>query len=70
MVGKTFLNPILRLIICGAMMLVLGHYLYPALTSGDVSERMTIVRGLVFLGFTYLFVQSVRELLSQWQDRR
>ena len=65
MAGIKFLNPILRIVLCGAMMAVLGYYLYPVLKSGDVTERMTIIRGLVFLGFAYLLVQSLRELFSR-----
>jgi hypothetical protein len=70
MVGNKFLNPILRLVICAAMLVILGYYLYPAAASGDLTDQMTIVRGLVFLGFAYLFAQSVRELLSHRQVRR
>jgi hypothetical protein len=70
MVSNKFLNPILRLVICAVMLVILGYYLYPAALAGDITDRMTMIRGLVFLGFTYLFVQSVREILSHRQIRR
>lgn len=62
MAGKKFLNPIGKIILCLIGMLVMGYFLLPAIQSGDYDDRMTIVRGLVFLAFTILLVRSIAAL--------
>jgi len=64
MAGKKFLNPILKIVICVTGMILMGHYLYPSVRSGDFGDNLTIVRGLVFLGFTYLLVQSIKQMIA------
>jgi hypothetical protein len=68
MSGKKFLNPVLKIAICVAGMFVMGYFLYPSVLSGTVEDNLTIVRVLVFLGFTYLLVQSVKEMLESRQQ--
>ncbi len=64
MAGKNFLNPILKVAICVLGILVMGYFLYPSVVSGTVEDNLTIVRGLVFLGFAYLLVQSIKQILE------
>lgn len=61
MAGKKFLNPIGKMILCLIGMLVMGYFLLPAIQSGDYDDRMTIVRGIVFLAFSILLVRSIAE---------
>jgi hypothetical protein len=68
MAGKKFLNPILKAAICVAGMFVMGYFLYPAALSGTIEDNLTIVRVLVFLGFTYLLIQSVKQMLERRQQ--
>ncbi len=65
MAGNKFLNPILKMAICISGMFVMGYYLYPSVLSGTIEGNLTIVRALVFLGFTYLLVQSIKQLLER-----
>jgi hypothetical protein len=65
MAGNKFLNPILKMAICIAGMFVMGYYLYPSVLSGTLEDNLTIMRGIVFLGFTYLLVQSIKQMLER-----
>jgi len=65
MAGKKFLNPILKATICVLGMLVMGYFLYPTVLSGTFEDNLTVVRALVFLGFTYLLVQSIKQILER-----
>lgn len=65
MAGAKFLNSILKIVLCAVGMTVMGYALYPSIEAEKFADALTIVRGLVFLGFGYLFVQSIRELLGQ-----
>jgi len=64
MAGKKFLNPILKIVICLTGMILMGYFLYPSVSSGNFEDSLTIVRGLVFLGFTYLLVQSIKQMFE------
>jgi len=61
MAGAKFLKPTSKIVLCLLGMLIMAYFLYPDLAAGTLSDRMTILRIAVFLGFTYLLVQSVRE---------
>jgi TRAP-type mannitol/chloroaromatic compound transport system permease small subunit len=63
MAGLKFLNPILKIMICIAGMVIIGYYLYGSLSQG-LHETITLVRALVFAGFSYLLVQSIGELIK------
>lgn len=65
MAGKKFLNPLLKIILCIIGMVVLAYHGSPAVMAGNFDDHMTIVRLLVFVGFTYLLVQSLREVLDR-----
>jgi hypothetical protein len=65
MAGKEFLNPILKTVICIAGMLAMGYFLYPSVRSGIIEDNLTILRALVFLGFTYLLVQSIKQMIER-----
>ena len=65
MAGKEFLNPILKIVICIAGMLVMGYFLYPSVRSGIIEDNLTILRALVFLGFTYLLAQSIKQMIER-----
>ncbi len=62
MQGKSFLNPIVKIILCTIGMATMGYFLYPVLQSASPLDRLAVVRGLVLLGFTYLLVQSIKDL--------
>jgi len=64
MAGKKFLNPILKIVLCLVGMMLMGYSLYGSIQAGEPSDRVTIVRALVFLGFTYLLVQSIKDLMT------
>jgi hypothetical protein len=63
MAGKKFLNSYLKIFICAIGMSVMAYYLYPAMQAGELHDKLNLIRAIVFLGFTYLLVQSVREVL-------
>ncbi|AFM23041.1 hypothetical protein [Desulfomonile tiedjei] len=63
MAGLKFLNPILKIMICVAGMVIMGYYLYDSLAQG-LYETITLIRALVFVGFCYLLVQSVGDLMK------
>lgn len=63
MAGKRFLNSYLKIVICLLGMAAMVYFLYPAIDAGTLTDRLNLIRGLVLLGFTYLFVQSVKEVL-------
>jgi hypothetical protein len=65
MAGIRFLNPALKIILCALGMTIIGYYLYDSILAGATNDRMTIVRVLVFLGFTYLMIKSALELIEQ-----
>jgi hypothetical protein len=65
MAGKSFLNPILKIVLCSIGVLVMGYFVYGSVQAGEISERITIIRALVLVGFAYLLVQSVKELVIQ-----
>ncbi len=65
MAGKKFLNPILKIVICITGMLVIGYFLYPSVRSGIIEDNSTVLRALVFLGFTYLLVQSIKQMIDR-----
>jgi hypothetical protein len=65
MKGKSFLNPIVKIILCAIGMVTMGYFLYPVLLGNIPWDRLAVVRGLVFLGFTYLFVQSFKDLAGR-----
>jgi hypothetical protein len=62
MVEKKFLNPIAKIVLCSLGMLIMGYFLFPALQSGSFDDRLTIVRGLVFLAFGVLLIRSIGEV--------
>ena len=64
MAGKKFLNVYVKIVLCLLGMGIMAYFIYPSVQAGEFSDRMTIARGLVFLGFGYLLVQSIRETLS------
>lgn len=65
MAGMKFLNPALKVLICALGMTIMGYFLYESLSTGALYDGMTIVRALVFIGFTYLLVKSVADLAVQ-----
>jgi hypothetical protein len=65
MAGNKFLNPILKMVICLIGMLVMGYFLYPSVKSGIIEDNLTVLRALVFLGFTYLMVQSIKQIIER-----
>ncbi len=65
MAGNKFLNPILKMAICITGMFVMGYFLYPSVRSGTIEDNLTILRALVFLGFTYLLVQSIKQIIER-----
>lgn len=65
MAGKKFLNPLLKIILCLAGMVVLAYHASPEVAAWRFDDHMTILRLVVFAGFTYLLVQSVRDVLDQ-----
>jgi hypothetical protein len=64
MLGKEFLNPTLKIILCLAGMVVMGYYLNDAIQTETFSDKLTIVRALVFLGFSFLLVRSVKDMIG------
>jgi hypothetical protein len=64
MSGKRFLNPLLKIVLSLIGMFAVGYQLYVWIVSGTAYDNLTIVRALVFAGFFYLMVQSVRQILN------
>ncbi len=65
MTANKFLNPILKAIVCSTGALIMGYLLVPQIMSGEPYDHLILTRGVVFLGFLYLLVQSVREILQR-----
>jgi hypothetical protein len=65
MAGAKFLNQQIKIAICAVGMLCMGYLLYPALAAGEVTDRITIGRGLVFLAFTFFLVRNLVEVLRR-----
>jgi hypothetical protein len=65
MAGNRFLNPLLKVGLCSLGMIVMACFLYPSMKDGAEYDYLTIGRVLVFLGFTYLLVQSLRQVLRR-----
>ncbi|MBI5572347.1 MAG: hypothetical protein HY914_20555 [Desulfomonile tiedjei] len=61
MAGAKFLKPTSKIVLCILGMMIMAYFIYPDLTAGTLSDRLTILRIAVFIGFAYLLVQSVRE---------
>jgi hypothetical protein len=65
MAGKKFLNPTIKIMICLLAIAVLGYFVVQeAIFQNDPVNKFLIGRILVMIGFTYLLVQSLRELLQ------
>jgi hypothetical protein len=64
MAGIRFLNPYVKVAICAAGMASMGYFLYPAFRDGEGADALMVIRGLVFLGFTYFLVRSVQEIID------
>jgi hypothetical protein len=64
MAGKNFLNPLLKMILCSIGIFAMAYYLIPALQSDKPIETLDGIRGLVLLGFGYLLIQSLRQLIK------
>ena len=64
--GKKILNPYAKVVLCALGMLCIGYYLFIQIQSGLTYDSLFvfIVRATVFLGFTYLLVRSVSDLLK------
>jgi hypothetical protein len=65
MAGFKFLNPLVKIILCTLGMAVMGYFVYDAFLSGELYETTNIVRALVFLGFSYLLIQSLKDLSAR-----
>jgi TRAP-type mannitol/chloroaromatic compound transport system permease small subunit len=65
MAGKKFLNPTIKIMICLSAITVLGYFVVQeAIFQNDPVNKFLIGRLLVMIGFVYLLVQSLRELLQ------
>jgi hypothetical protein len=62
MAGNKFLNPLLKVVLCSLGMIVMGCFIYFSMKDGSDYDHLTIARVLVFLGFTYLLIQSLRQM--------
>ncbi len=65
MAGSKFLNPYAKMVICALGMALMAYVLYPSIESGQFNDGLAIGRALVFLGFAYLLVQSVRQIMNR-----
>ena len=64
MAGRKFLNAYVKIVLCVLGMGIMAYFIYPSVQTGEFSDNLTIARALVFLGFGYLLVQSIREVIS------
>ena len=64
--GKKFLNPYAKVILCVLGMLCIGYYVLIQIQSGLIYDNLLIfiIRVIVFLGFTYLLVRSISDLVK------
>jgi hypothetical protein len=65
MSGKQFLNPAAKLIICLLMAVIMGYFFYLSMEAAEYYEKTTWIRGAVFFGFVYLFVNALRQTLAK-----
>jgi hypothetical protein len=65
MASNQFLNIYLKIVLCLMGMGFVGYFAYPSLIAWDFSDRMDLLRGLVFIGFAYLLFRCLKELTSR-----
>ena len=63
MAGKNFLNPVLKATLCSVGTASMAYLLIPQVWSGGPYDYLTLVRALVLLGFVYLLIQTVKDIL-------
>ncbi len=68
MAGKRFLNPIIKSFVCVAGMAIMGTLTYPVLRDGIERDSMFYARSLVFCGFAYLLLQTIKQILHGEKD--
>ena len=64
--GKKFLNPYAKVILCVLGILIIGYYVLIQIQSGLIYDNLLIfiIRVIVLLGFTYLLVRSIADLVK------
>ena len=68
MAEKRFLNPIVKSFVCVAGMAIMGIFTYPVLRDGIERDSMFYARSLVFCGFAYLLIQTIKQVLHREKD--
>jgi hypothetical protein len=69
MAGKKFLNPVVKVGLCAVGMLIMGYFLVSSVSSGSFGDRTDIARLIVFVGFAYLFIRSIADVVAQRKVR-
>lgn len=70
MTGKRFLNPAAKIVLCALGMLIMGYFLVSSVLSESFGDKTDVARVIVFLGFTYLLIQSVKDLVVRPKGAR
>jgi hypothetical protein len=70
MAGKKFLNPVLKATLCSIGIACMAYLLIPQVGSGGPYDYLTLVRALVLLGFVYLLIQTVKDILRGRENTR
>ncbi len=68
MAKKRLLNPSLKVALCSMGVAAMAYLLIPPAVSGGPYDCLTMARALVLLGFVYLLIQSLRQVLRGPKD--
>ncbi len=64
MAGLKFLNPHVKLLVCGAGMALMGFFLYEASNEGALSDGKNLLRAAVFAAFAYFFLTNLIQVFK------
>ena len=65
MAGVRFLNPYLKVVICFIGMSLMVYFLYLDILAGHLYDIAIIGRVLLFVGFVYLLVKTVKQIIGR-----
>ncbi len=68
MVGKKFLNPFAKVVICFLGAAFMAYYLYQNIQAGEFYVGMPLLRACVLVAFLYLLFRSIRDIVDQWGE--
>ena len=68
MAGDKFLNPILKAALCSIGIATMAYLVIAQIGAGGPYDYLAFARVMVLLGFLYLLVQSIRQILQRREN--